>query len=77
MTNYFIRPGGAYVRIDEEAQAVSLVLNASAQKTLSLITDNPTYYNNVISASVSWEVTDQTTFDTNKNIVLGYLTGSI
>ena len=77
MTNYFIRPGGAYVKIDEEAQAVSLVLNANTQKTLSLIVNNADYYNNTVSSSATWELSDQTTFDTNKDIVLSHLTGSI
>lgn len=77
MTNYFIRPGNAYIKIDEDAQSVSLVLNADVQKTLSFIFNNPDYYNNTVSASASWTVSDQTTFDTNKDIVLSYLTGSI
>lgn len=77
MSNYFIRPGGAYVKIDEEAQAVSLVLNIDVQKTLSFISNNPDYYNSTVSSSASWTISDQSTFDTNKDIVLGYITGSI
>lgn len=73
MINYFIRPGGAYIKIDTTTEVVSLVLNISTQKTLSAIANNPDYYNNTISASASWPVSDQTTFDTNKTEVLNYL----
>lgn len=77
MSNYFIRPGGAYIKIDEDTQSVGLILNIDVQKTLSFIFNNPEYYNNTVSSSASWTVSDQTTFDTNKDIVLSYLTGSI
>ena len=75
MSNYFIRPGGAYIKIDSTTQIVDLVLNVDTQKTISSINDT-TYYNNTVSASIDWTVTDQTTFDTNKNEVLTYITGS-
>lgn len=77
MSNYFIRPGGAYIKIDEDTQSVELILNANVQKTLSFIFNNPDYYNNTVSASASWTISNQTTFDANKDIVLSYLTGSI
>lgn len=77
MTNYYIRPGGAYVKIETDTEVVSLVLNMPTQKTLSSIFDNSEYYNSTVSASAAWEVSDQTTFDTNKTEVLNYLTGSL
>jgi hypothetical protein len=70
MINYFIRPGGAYVKIDTNTEVVSLVLNTDTQKTLSAIINNPDYYNFTVSSSVNWPITDQTTYETNKTIVL-------
>lgn len=77
MTNYFIRPGGTYVKINTDTEVVSLTLNASTQKTLSVISNNPEYYNSTVSASAAWEVISQEVYDTNKTEVLNYLTGSI
>lgn len=73
MINYFIRPGNAYVKIDTDTEIVSLVLNISTQKTISVIANNPDYYNSMVSASASWSVSDQSTFDTNKTEVLTYI----
>lgn len=73
MINYFIRPGGAYVKIDTTAEAVDLVLNVSVQKTLSSISNNLDYYNATVSASADWTVSDQITFEDNRNEVLTYL----
>ena len=73
MINYFIRPGGAYVRVNTDTQVVSLVLNVPTQKTLSAIMDNAEYYNNTVSASATWTVTDQATQDANKTEVSNYL----
>lgn len=73
MINYFIRPGGAYVRVNTDTQVVSLVLNVPTQKTLSAIMDNAEYYNNTVSASATWAVTDQATYDANKTEVSNYL----
>jgi len=70
MINYFIRPGGVYVKIDTDIKVVSLVLNTDNQKTLSAIINNLDYYNNTVSESASWPTTDQTTYETNKTIVL-------
>lgn len=73
MINYFIRPGGAYVKINTDTQIVSLILNVPTQKTLSAIVDNAEYYNNTVSASATWTITDQATYDTNKTEVSNYL----
>jgi len=70
MINYFIRPGGAYIKINTDTQIVDLVLNVPTQKTLSVITNNPDYYNFTVSASAEWTVIDQVTYDTNRDIVL-------
>ena len=77
MINYYSRPGGAFVKIDTDTEVVSLTLNASTQKTLSVISNNPDYYNSTVSSSATWEVISQEVYDTNKNEVLNYLTGSI
>jgi hypothetical protein len=76
MQNYFIRPGGAYIKIDSETKLIDLILNTETQKTVSNMNDI-NYYNTTVSASVEWPTTDQTTFDTNRTEVLNYLTGSI
>ena len=76
MQNYFIRPGGAYIKIDSETKLIDLILNAETQKTVSNMNDI-NYYNTIVSASVEWPTTDQTIFDTNRTEVLNYLTGSI
>jgi len=44
MINYYIRPGGAIVKIDDSSKVIDLVLNIPTQKTLSQI-DNIDYYN--------------------------------
>ena len=73
MINYFTRPGGAFIKIDTDTEIVNLVLNMPTQKTLSVISNNPDYYNNAISSSADWPVSDQTTFDTNRTEVLNYI----
>jgi len=77
MINYYTRPGGAFVKIDTDAEVVSLALNASTQKTLSVIFNNPDYYNSTVSSSATWDTISQEVYDINKTEVLNYLTGSI
>jgi hypothetical protein len=77
MTNYYLRPGGAYIEINTNTEAVSLVLNIDTQKTLSTIFNNPEYYNTTVSASATWETTSQEIYETNKTEVLNFLTGSL
>ena len=73
MINYFIRPGGAYIKIDTDTEIVSLVLNADTQKTLSVIANNPDYYNSTVSASANWPTSSQAIYDTNKDTVSQYI----
>lgn len=77
MQNYYLRPGGTYIEINTDTESVSLALNIPTQKTLSVISNNPDYYNSAVSASATWEVVNQEVYNTNKNEVLSYLTGSI
>jgi hypothetical protein len=77
MTNYYLRPGGAYIKINTDTEVVSLILNIGTQKTLSTIFNNPEYYNTAVSSSATWETTSQETYEINKTEVLNYLTGSI
>lgn len=70
MTKYFIRPGGSYIKIDTVTQAIDLVVNNPNQKLISRVTNNTDYYNITMNASVSWTVTDETTFSTNRLAVL-------
>lgn len=77
MINYYSRPGGAYVKIDTDTEVVSLALNIPTQKTLSVISNHPDYYNSTVSSSATWEAISQELYETNKNEVLNHLTGSI
>ena len=77
MTNYYLRPGGAYIKINTDTEVVSLILNIGTQKTLSTIFNNPEYYNTTVSSTATWETTSQETYEINKTEVLNYLTGSI
>jgi len=77
MTNYYLRPGGAYIKINTDTEVVSLVLNINTQKTLSTIFNNPEYYNSTVSASAAWETVSQEIYEANKTEVLNYLTGSL
>jgi len=70
MINYFIRPGGAYIKIDTTTQVISIVINRATQKILSSISNNIEYYLSVIDASAGWQSIDQTTYEENKTIVL-------
>jgi hypothetical protein len=72
MSNYFTRPGGAYIKIDPSTEIVDLILNVDTQKTYSSI-DDPTYYNNTVSASASWPTLNETDYNTAKTTVLAYL----
>jgi len=72
MSNYFSRPGGAYIKIDPSTEIVDLVLDANTQKTFSSIND-PSYYNNTVSASTNWTVLSETDYNTAKTTVLTYL----
>jgi hypothetical protein len=72
MSNYFTRPGGAYIKINPTTQIVDLVLNIGTQKTLSSIND-AAYYNNTVSASAAWPELSETEYNASKTEVLTYL----
>jgi|LakMenEpi03Aug12_release.lakeMendotaPanAssembly.Ray.scaffolds.fasta_scaffold3043926_1 hypothetical protein len=72
MINYYIRPGGAIVKIDDSSKVIDLVLNIPTQKTLSQI-DNIDYYNQTMNLVSGWTVSDQVTYETNKTAVLQVL----
>lgn len=72
MINYYIRQGGALVKIDDSTKIVDLVLNLPTQKTLSRV-DDITYYNQIIGMVSGWTVSDQITYETNKTEVLQVL----
>jgi len=72
MSNYFIRPGGTYVKIDPTTQIVDLILNADTQKTFSSISDI-TYYNNTVTASANWSGSNETDYNSVKTTVRTYL----
>jgi len=69
MINYYVRPGGAIVKIDDSSKVIDLVLNIPTQKTLSQI-DNIDYYNQTMNLVSGWTVSDQFTYETNKTAVI-------
>lgn len=69
MINYYIKTTGLYVKVDTETEVVDLVLNIQTQKTLSKV-DNPEYYQNTLELLSGWTISDQVTYETNKNTVL-------
>ena len=72
MSNYFIRPGGAYIKIDSTTQIVDLILNVGTQKTLSSIND-VAYYNTTVSSSATWPELSETEYNASRTEVLTYL----
>ena len=77
MINYFIRPGNVHVKINTSTSQVDLVLNIPTQKTFSVIMDNLEYYNNAVAQSSTWAVSDESTFESNKSIVLQELNSRV
>lgn len=69
MINYYVRPGGAILKIDDSTKIIDLVLNSPTQKTLSQV-DNIDYYNQTTQLISGWTVSDQVTYETNKTVVL-------
>lgn len=72
MINYYVRPGGAILKIDDSTKIIDLVLNSPTQKTLSQV-DNIDYYNQTTQLISGWTVSDQVTYETNKTAVLQVL----
>ena len=69
MINYYVRPGGAILKIDDSTKIIDLVLNSPTQKTLSQV-DNIDYYNQTTQLISGWTVSDQVTYETNKTAVI-------
>lgn len=69
MINYYVRPGGAILKIDDSTKIIDLVLNSPTQKTLSQV-DNIDYYNQTVELISGWTVSDQVTYETNKTAVI-------
>jgi NADH:ubiquinone oxidoreductase subunit D len=76
MKNYYIRPGGAYVRIDNDTKEIINILNHETQKTISKL-DNLDYYNSIMIQIQSWEISDETTFNNMYNVVLSKINNLI
>ena len=69
MINYYIRPGGALLKIDDSTKIIDLVLNIPTQKTVSQV-DNIDYYNQTVELISGWTVSNQVTYETNKTAVI-------
>lgn len=72
MNNYYIRPGQVFVKINTSTKQIINVLNLPIQKTISVL-NNEDYYNTIVNQIMTWESTDEITFNNNYNEVYTYL----
>lgn len=61
MINYYIRPDGAYVKVDTENKIITNVLDVPVQKTISQIT-NPEYYDRMALEFGKFVVSDEAAY---------------
>ena len=62
MINYYLRPDGAHLRIDEVNKVATNVLNISNHKFIGQIT-NPDYVDGMIGMSDKFTPVDEATFN--------------
>ena len=77
MINYYLRPDGAIIKINEDNQTVAIIVNTNNQKIASHTTGNPDYYNRISTDAVNlnWPLSTELDFNNNKTEVLNYLNG--
>ena len=70
MIKYYLRNDGVYAKVDENNQTITNVMNLSDKKLLAHFTD-PAYYKMIVETQISgWNVSDESTYETNKSQVL-------
>ena len=70
MVKYYLRNDGVYAKVDESNQTITNVMNLIDKKLLAHFTD-PAYYKMIIETQISgWDVSDESTYETNKSQVL-------
>jgi hypothetical protein len=72
MISYYIRPDGAYVKLDTEKINVINVLNSSDRKVIGELSGE-NYVNQIIADSPKWTTSDELSFNTQKAAVMSYL----
>lgn len=77
MINYYLRPDGAIIKINEDNQTVAIIVNTNNQKIISYLTGNADYYNRISTDAVklNWPLSTELDFNNNKTEVLNYLNG--
>jgi hypothetical protein len=75
MIKYYLRNDGVYAKVNENNQTITNVMNLSDKKLFAHFTD-PAYYKMIVETQISgWNVSDESTYETNKSQVLLSLNG--
>jgi hypothetical protein len=75
MIKYYLRNDYVYTKVDESNQTITNVINLNDKKLLSHLTD-PAYYKMIVETQISrWDVSDESTYETNKSQVIVSLNG--
>jgi hypothetical protein len=75
MIKYYLRNDGVYAKVDENNQTITNVMNLNDKKLLAHFTD-PAYYKMIVETQISgWNVSDESTYETNKSQVIVSLNG--
>jgi hypothetical protein len=75
MIKYYLRNDGVYAKVDENNQTITNVMNLSDKKLLAYFTDSA-YYKMIVETQISgWNVSDESTYETNKSQVIVSLNG--
>jgi hypothetical protein len=75
MKKYYLRNDGVYAKVDENNQTITNVMNLNDKKLFAHFTD-PAYYKMIVETQISgWNVSDESTYETNKSQVIVSLNG--
>jgi hypothetical protein len=75
MIKYYLRNDGVYAKVDESNQTITNVMNLNDKKLLAHFTD-PGYYKMIVETQITeWNVSDESTYETNKSQVIINLSG--
>jgi hypothetical protein len=70
MIKYYLRNDGVYAKVDENNQTITNVMNLSDKKLFAHFTDHA-YYKMIVETQISgWNVSDESTYETNKSQVI-------
>ena len=75
MIKYYLRNDGVYAKVNENNQTITNVMNLIDKKLFAHFTD-PAYYKMIVETQIGgWDVSDESTYETNKSQVLVSLNG--